>query len=84
VRVPLALGLNTSVDVHELREMLKSPALVPEIATVEKVTEDEVALVMSTDCAVLLEPIAVEAKVRLDGLAERALGTTPSPLSGTV
>jgi hypothetical protein len=89
VRVPLAVGLNTTeaeqllpatrVEVQEFLGMLKSPALVPEIAILEKVTEDEVALVMSTDCAAVLDPIAVEVKERLDGFGERLLAMTPRP-----
>ena len=93
-RAPLAVGLNTTdaeqlapatiVELQEFLLMLKSAALVPEIATPVNVTDEDVALVMSTDCAALVEPIAVEANARLDGFGESVLATTPRPVSATV
>lgn len=92
--MPLAVGLKTTeaaqllaaarVELHEFLDMLKSPALAPDIAALEKVTEAEVALVRSTDCAALLDPIAVEAKERLDGFGERVLATAPRPVRVTI
>ena len=72
------------LEMHVFFEMLKSAALVPEIATFENVTEADVALVTSTDCAAVLEPTAVDANVRLEGFAERLLAATPRPESVTV
>ena len=64
-------------------ETLKSAAFVPAIATVVKETEDEVALVIRTDCAAVVVPMAVEVKERVAGFGERLLATTPSPVRGT-
>lgn len=41
--------LPAAVELHEFLDMLKSPAFAPDIATLEKVTEADVALVTSTD-----------------------------------
>ena len=73
----------TSVVVQLFLETLKSAAFVPAIATAVKVTEDEVALVIRTDCAAVVVPMAVEAKERVAGFGERLLPTTPRPVRDT-
>jgi hypothetical protein len=79
VRVPDAVGLNTTDAVQladaatlapqVLVEMLKSPAFVPVMVTLETVTAAEVPLVNVADCEALPVPIAVEVNVKLEGLA---------------
>jgi hypothetical protein len=87
VRVPVAVGLNTTDAVqlpdaarlvpHVLLEMLKSPAFVPLIATVEIVTDALVPLASVAACDALLVPTAVEANVRVVGLAPTPPGAKP-------
>jgi hypothetical protein len=78
VRVPAAAGLNVTLAVqlaaaarlvpHVLLEMLKSPGSVPEIATLLIVIEAALPLLKVADCAAVVEPTAVLAKVSADGL----------------
>lgn len=93
MRVPLAVGLKTtdaeqllpatSVEAHVFLETLKSPALVPEMATLLKVMVDDMEFVIRTDCAEVVDPMAVEANEREAGFGERLLATTPRPVRGT-
>ncbi len=79
VRVPVAVGLNTTDAVqfpdaarlvpHVLLEMLKSPAFVPPIATFEIVTDALVPFDSVAVCDALLLPTVVEANVSVVGLA---------------
>jgi hypothetical protein len=95
VRVPAALGLNTTLAVqlpeaarlvpHVLLEIVKSAAFVPEIATLLIVIDVVSLLLKVTDCPTLLEPTVTAANVRLVGLAETlAEGAVPFPDSATV
>jgi hypothetical protein len=84
LRVPLAVGLNTTeaeqvpdaarLVPHDLLEMLKSPAFVPVIATLLIVIDDAVPFLRVADCAALAEPTLILANVSAEGLAE-----TPPP-----
>ena len=96
VRVPDAVGLKTieAVQLAEaarlvpqlLLEMLKSPGFAPEIETPLIVIDALVPFDSVAACAELLEPTAVLANARLDGLTETVpdVPPVPSPLSATV
>ena len=72
-----------SVEAHDFVAMEKSPALVPEIATLLMVTVEALELVRVAACAALLEPMVVEANVRLEGVAEMLVEPAPVPLRAT-
>jgi hypothetical protein len=89
---PLAVGLNTieaeqeaaaaRLVPHVLLAMLKSPALVPETATLLIVIEELVPFDKVTVCEALLDPTFVLANVRLVGLVDTVpLGAVPVPVS---
>jgi energy-converting hydrogenase Eha subunit E len=96
VRVPAAVGLNSTGIVQLAPAAKVPPAQVPperrnELALVPvkfaEVRVIAVALVFLTviTCAAVVEPIAVEANVRLDGLRETVNpAAAPVPLSATV
>ena len=77
MRVPLAVGLNTTLAEqlveaarlvpHVLLLIAKSPALVPPIVTLLIVIEDDVPFVNVADWAALVDPTAVLANPRLVG-----------------
>jgi hypothetical protein len=92
VRVPDALGENAMLAVQlaeaarlvpqVLLEIEKSPAFVPEIATLLMVIEVERLLVSVADCVALAAPTVVLEKVKLVGLLETLpLGLVPKPVS---
>jgi hypothetical protein len=95
VRVPVAVGLKT-MDAVQFAEaarlvpqvllaMLKSPAFAPEIATLLIVIEVLRPFESVAVCPALLDPTAVLANVRLEGLAVTVPdGADPFPLSATV
>jgi hypothetical protein len=95
LRVPAAVGLNCTLAeqleeaarlvVHVLPASTKSPAFVPEIATLLMVMAEESPFDNVADCAALVAPMVVLANVRLDGLAETvALPPVPSPVRVTL
>lgn len=59
--------------------MKKSPAFAPAIVTLLIVIVDELELLSVADCAALLDPTVVDAKVRLEGVAEM-LVVEPAPI----
>lgn len=85
-RVPDAVGLNSTLAVHEaeaarlvlqvLLARMKSPALVPERATLFTEIEALVPLLKVAVCVPVVEPTATAPKERLDGVAV----TLPPPL----
>ena len=87
--MPVAVGLKTiavahwlpdvRVDPQELEEIEKSPALVPEIATLLIVMVEAVVLESVADCEALADPTIVDAKVRLEGVAEMLVEPAPVP-----
>jgi len=92
VRAPLAVGLNTmeaeqvpaaaKLVLQVLLAMLKSPAFVPEIATLLIVIDELVPFDKVTVCEALLDPTFVLANVRLVGLADTVpLAAVPVPVS---
>jgi hypothetical protein len=92
VRVPDTLGENAMLAVQlaeatrlvpqVLLEIEKSPAFVPEIATLLMVIEVERLLVSVADCVALAAPTVVLEKVKLVGLLETLpLGLVPKPVS---
>lgn len=92
VRAPLAVGLNATeaeqepaaarLVVHVLLAMLKSPAFVPEIATLLIVIDVLCPFVKVAVCEALVDPTLVLAKVRLAGLADTTpLAAVPVPVS---
>ena len=92
LRAPLAVGLNTIDAVHVpaaarlaphvLLATLKSPAFVPEIATLLIVIEVLCPFDSVADCAALLDPTLVLANVREVGLADTVpLAAVPVPVS---
>jgi hypothetical protein len=90
VRVPVAVGLNTTaapqleeaptLAPHVLLVMEKSPELVPVIATLLMATAAVVVLLKVADCDALLEPTVLE-NVRLAGFT---LTPWPTPLPVSV
>jgi hypothetical protein len=95
VREPVAVGLKTIdavqlVDAarlvpHVLLAMLKSPASEPDIETPLMVIDELDPFDSVAVCAALLDPTAVLANVRLEGVAETVPEVpVPSPLSATV
>lgn len=94
-RAPAAVGLKT-IDAVQLDDaarlvvqvfepMTKSAAFVPLTAMLLMATAAVVPLASVADCAALLEPTAVEAKVRVDGVAVTApeVPLVPRPVSVT-
>jgi len=95
VRVPAAVGLKIIDAVqfdaaarlvpHVLLATLKSPAFVPDIATLLIVIEEVNPFDSVAICAALLDPTDLLANVKLDGLAVTVPdAAVPSPLSATV
>ena len=95
VRVPVDVGVKT-IDAVQFAEvarlvpqvwlaMLKSPAFVPEIATLLIVIDELRPLERVAVCPALLEPTVVLANVKLDGLAVTVPdAAVPSPLNAAV
>jgi len=92
LRAPAAAGLNAMDAVqeseaarlvlHVLLAMLKSPAFVPDIATLLNVIEELSPFDRVAVCVVLLDPTFVLANVRLVGLADTVpVDEVPSPVS---
>ena len=91
--MPVAVGLNTTeaeqeaaaarLLPHPLLLMLKSPAFAPEIETPLTVIDELVPFDSVAASAELLDPTAVLANVRLDGLTETVpdVPLVPSPLN---
>jgi hypothetical protein len=94
VRVPLAVGLKTTAAVHwlpaarvepqELDATAKSPAFVPEIATLLIVMAEADEFESVANCEELLDPTVVEANVRFDGVAEMLVEPAPVPVRETI
>ena len=92
LRVPAALGLNTTLAEqlaaaarlapHVLAEIAKSAAFVPVIATLFTVMDVPSPFFSVAERDALVDPTAVPAKVRLLGLAETPL--VPRPETATV
>ena len=92
VRVPAAVGLNTTLAEqlaeaarlapHVLAEIAKSAAFVPVIATLFTVMDVPSPFFSVAERDALVDPTAVPAKVRLLGLAETPL--VPRPETATV
>jgi hypothetical protein len=95
LRVPTAVGLNVTealqlVEAARLAPQVllaiaKSPALVPEIATLLIVIDDVSPFDSVADCDALVDPTDVLANVRLEGVAETLPDPpVPSPISVTL
>jgi hypothetical protein len=94
LRVPSALGLNTSVAEQlaeaasvapqVVAEMAKSEAFAPVMAILPMLTAVLRPLPNVTDCEGLLDPTRVPAKVRLAGLAATTAGALPKPVRAIV
>lgn len=92
-RAPEAVGLKTrfSVQLAEaariepqvVEETAKSPAFVPEMAAPLRVTEPDVLFVREMDCALLVPPMLMLPKDKLDGNAVTLPEATPRPESAT-
>jgi hypothetical protein len=84
LRLPAAVGLKTTLaaqlleaarlDPHVFTEMLKSPALLPVIATLLIVIDEAEPFVSVAVWAPLVDPIFVLANVKLAGLADTPPG----------
>jgi hypothetical protein len=93
VRVPSAVGLNTTVAEQfavaarlapQVVEMAKSEAFAPLMAMLPMLTAVVRPLPNITDCEALLDPTTVPAKVRLAGLAATMAGALPRPVRAIV
>jgi hypothetical protein len=95
LRAPAAVGLNTTDALHvpdaarlvphDLLEMMKSPAFVPEMATLLTVIEEVVPLDRVADLAALLTPVLTLPNARLVGATETEPDAgAPYPVSATV
>jgi hypothetical protein len=73
----------TSVEAQELEAIEKSPAFVPEIATLVMVTVEAVGLESVVDCEALEEPMVVDANVSVDGVTEMLAEPAPVPVRAT-